>query len=211
MTENTAVTVATDADKNEPLPCECQKFDALDSAQLTEESLANGDYDSWETYCTQDTRNTFAPGHDAKLKSFLIKHELLGHEIRRHEGGVAVSDDAVGHAKRYGFGHMVVAGIVRAQERAAVKAAKKAERDAAKEKKALESGKIKATITPSVTIPDEPECEHDTARPDDLECPECGADMSLVWADQHTDEDKAAYAVPSSSNGTGDDACAGLN
>lgn len=116
-------------------PCECSKYDALNSEQLTDENLASGSYDCYDTGCSETTRNTFAPGHDAKLKSFLIRHEAAGHEIRRHDGGVATSADAMGHAKRYAFAHMVEAGIRKAEtkaqaraDRAAANVAKKAER-----------------------------------------------------------------------------------
>ena len=106
----------------EATPCECSKYDALILEQLTETALENGDYDIFTTNCTSTTRNLFAPGHDAKLKSFLIQHGAAGHEIRRNEGGVATSAEALKHADRYEFGHMVRAGIAKAAEKAKAKA-----------------------------------------------------------------------------------------
>lgn len=122
----------------EATPCECSKYDAL-PGDLTEAQIESGDYESWDTGCTSTTRNLFAPGHDAKLKSFLIKHEANGNEIRRNDGGVATTTDAMGHANRYEFAHMVAAGIEKAKAKAAAKAeraAKAAERKAAKGKPA---------------------------------------------------------------------------
>lgn len=119
--------------------CECSNYDALIGEQLTDENLANGDYEIFTTGCMATTKNTFAPGHDAKLKSFLIKHEALGHEIRRNVGGVAVTRTAADHASGFAFAHMVIDGIAKAQAKAEAKAtrqAKTAERKAAKGKPA---------------------------------------------------------------------------
>lgn len=132
-------------------PCECSKFDAL-PGDLTEAQIESGDYESWDTGCTSTTRNLFAPGHDAKLKSFLIKHEANGNEIRRNEGGVASTTDAAGHASRYEFAHMVVAGVAKAQAKAKAKAereAARAERKAAKGKPAERKLAESAGIVPA--------------------------------------------------------------
>lgn len=134
MTKNTAKTEANGA-----TPCECSKYDALVNAQLTEDNLANGDYDVFTTGCTQTTKREFAPGHDAKLKSFLIRHSGPEYDVRRNEGGVATSASAQQHADRYEFGYMVAAGIAKAAEKAEAKAkreAARAERKAAKGKPA---------------------------------------------------------------------------
>lgn len=115
-------------------PCECSKYDAL-PGDLTEAQIESGDYTIWNTGCASTTRNLFAPGHDAKLKSFLIKHEANGNEVRRNEGGVAITTDAAGHASRYDFAHMVIAGVAKAKAKAQAKAereAARAERKAAK-------------------------------------------------------------------------------
>lgn len=130
MTKNTAKTEAA-------TPCECAKYDALIPEQLTEKALEDGSYDVFTTGCASTTRNLFAPGHDAKLKSFLIRHGALGHEVRRTEGGVATSAEVLAHADRYEFGHMVRAGIAKAEE----KAKAKAEREAARAAKKAAKGK----------------------------------------------------------------------
>lgn len=128
--KNTAgKTAKVDADKLKP--CECSAYDAL-PANLEEADLESGDYEIFTTGCTATTRNTFAPGHDAKLKSALIRWGALGLDIRRNEGGVAASASPAKHASRYAFAHMVTAGVKRAEAKAAEKARKAEERAARK-------------------------------------------------------------------------------
>ncbi|WP_405844651.1 hypothetical protein [Streptomyces sp. NBC_01518] len=107
--------------------CECSRYSVLVNLREAE----GGDLE-WDeeltTGCEATARKLFAQGHDAKLKSFLIKAGVAGHEVQRDEGGMTSVADAATHANRYSFGHMIVAGI----ERAEGKAAAKAERQAAK-------------------------------------------------------------------------------
>lgn len=136
----------------EPTACECSKYDALVNKQLTEANLETGDYDIFETGCTATTRKLFAPGHDAKLKSFLIKYSGPEFDIRRNEGGVASSNDAEAHGDRYEFGYMVRAGI----DKARAKAEAKARRKAAKAAKAAERKQAK----PLADVVAEEEAKH---------------------------------------------------
>ncbi|MFI9117884.1 hypothetical protein ACIGW0_00495 [Streptomyces bikiniensis] len=125
--KNTAKTAPAATD--EAQACECSRYDAMFPDELTEENLESGDYQVFETGCTATTKRLFAPGHDAKLKSALIKWGALGLDIRRtDEAGVAVSAEAVKHASRYKFAGMVEAGIKRAEERRVAKAAKAAKK-----------------------------------------------------------------------------------
>lgn len=111
----------------EPTPCECSRYSVLSNVREAE----NGDL-TWDqeltTGCAATTRRTFAPGHDAKLKSALIRWGAEGHEIRYDDGGMSTTADAATLAAKFPFGHMVAAGIKRAED----KAAAKAERDAAR-------------------------------------------------------------------------------
>ena len=141
MTKNTA------AATTEPTPCECSKYDAVRADQLTEENLASGSYDVADTGCTATTKNLFAPGHDAKLKSFLIRHAGPEWDIRKTDGGAAVSNDAQGHADKYDFGYMVAAGIAKVQAKAEAKAKKAADRAA---KKAAPKAKAPKKVTAKV-------------------------------------------------------------
>jgi len=72
--------------------------------------------------CHAETLRTFAPGHDAKLKGFLIRVGAEGGMIRTLGGEVA---DPITVANLFGFGHMVAAGIKRAMDKAAAKVAPK--------------------------------------------------------------------------------------
>lgn len=90
-------------------PCACDGFVAVDAAGR-----------ETRTACTATTKRTFAPGHDARLKGFLIRAGVQGLHIRTPWGGSEQSPQAV--ADRFGFGHMVAAGIKAAQDRAFAKA-----------------------------------------------------------------------------------------
>ncbi|QNJ57708.1 hypothetical protein SEA_KEANU_103 [Streptomyces phage Keanu] len=120
MTKN----LDTTADATGATACECSKYEAMISEQHTEENLASGNYDVFSTGCAATTKREFAPGHDAKLKSFLIEHGAQGHEIR-YGALVSTAED---FAKRYTFGYMILEGI----EKAKAKLAAKAEREAAR-------------------------------------------------------------------------------
>lgn len=91
-------------------PCACSSFVAY-----TEND------NEFTTSCTAQTARTFAPGHDARLKGNLIRWAVLGYEIRVGD----VTKSAEGWAESFGFGYMVTAGIRRAADRAATKAAKR--------------------------------------------------------------------------------------
>lgn len=56
------------------------------------------------------TTREFAPGHDAKLKGFLIRAGREGQDVTCTDG---TTRSAVATASRYGFAHMVEAGISR--------------------------------------------------------------------------------------------------
>lgn len=124
MTKN----LDTTADATGATACECSKFEAMISEQHTEENLANGNYDVFSTGCAATTKREFAPGHDAKLKSFLIEHGAQGHEIRYG----AVVSTAEDFAKRYTFGYMILDGIEKAKGKLAAKAQREADRAAKK-------------------------------------------------------------------------------
>lgn len=146
MTNTTATEAAT-----AKTACACSEFEAFDGDQLTEANLETGDYDSWTTGCAAETNKTFAPGHDAKLKSALIRWGSQGLDITRLQGGVRVSGDVETWAAKFDFGYMVLAGLAKAKERAEARAAReaaKAERKAAKgkpaERKLAEAAKVVA-------------------------------------------------------------------
>jgi len=106
-------------------PCLCSQF-AVITREWTE---ANGQPETSEetTGCTAVTAREFAAGHDAKLKSLLIRAGIAGLAVRQGE----ITSDASKAASQFAFGYMVDQGIARGREKAAAKADKKAARAAA--------------------------------------------------------------------------------
>lgn len=93
-------TAATRAAKS-AIPCHCGNYtDAETGARLV---------------CVRETAREFAPGHDAKLKGFLIRAGAAGHAVKvLGRPGTVTAQEA---ADWYGFGHLVAQGIKRAQDR----------------------------------------------------------------------------------------------
>lgn len=87
--------------------CECGNFQTKDGDHLT---------------CDGETMRTFQAGHDARLKSFLIRHGAIGNEIFRSQDGALIGKSAIEWASSFGFGYQVTAGIKRAQDKAAAAA-----------------------------------------------------------------------------------------
>lgn len=109
MTNTTATQVITGRHA-----CACSGFKAVDAAGNVVAT----------TGCIASTKRTFAPGHDARMKGFLIRAGREGNLVRTPEGG----DDlpAAKVADRFGFAHMVRDGIARkAAKRVAKPQAKK--------------------------------------------------------------------------------------
>lgn len=79
--------------------------------------------------CSRVTKNTFAPGHDAKLKSRLIRAGFANLTVRVR-GEVSSVAEAAGE---HGFGYQVAAGVVRLQRQAQDKANRKAARELQRE------------------------------------------------------------------------------
>lgn len=130
----------------EPTTCACSQYDALIPEQLTEANLESANYDVFDTGCAATTTRVFAPGHDAKLKSFLIRHGALGHDIRHTVGGVASSAAAMDHARKYDFAHMVAAGIQKAMAKAEARANREAARAERKAEKAAKPAKATGSL-----------------------------------------------------------------
>lgn len=133
-------------------PCTCSRFfavvvpmDTLDDGTVTEEVTT-------DTGCSATTRNEFAQGHDAKLKSHLIQWGARGLEVAYVDGGVRVGTDARNVASRFGFGHQVEAGIAALAE----KLRRQAERAAAKhDKAAAKATKTEAPVVEELTEAEE--------------------------------------------------------
>jgi len=137
MAAKTTAKKTAAADQAEPTRCECSRYSVLVNVR---ENGTDGDL-VWDaeltTKCTATTKRVFAPGHDAKLKSALIKWGAEGHDVTRDDDGVNTVADAATLAAKFPFGHMVAAGISRAE----AKAAARAEREAAKNDPAKKAAK----------------------------------------------------------------------
>ncbi|MFF5156514.1 hypothetical protein ACFY3N_09725 [Streptomyces sp. NPDC000348] len=67
-----------------------------------------------------ETKRQLAPGHDAKLKLFLIKAGAAGELVTRvAEDGHRTSGEAASLTAKFPFGYTVKAGITRARNKAA--------------------------------------------------------------------------------------------
>lgn len=111
-------------------PCACSRYSVL--VNLREQE--NGDL-TWDQELTTGCPGTltgreFAPGHDAKLKGFLIRAGIAGHEVTENTGGMAVTGSAIAMASRYGFEYMVRQGIAGGLIKAETKRMKKGDPDA---------------------------------------------------------------------------------
>lgn len=69
--------------------------------------------------CDAETTRTFAPGHDAKLKGFLIRVGARDHEVRVL--GEPMTITALTAANRHGFGTQVANGITNRRAKPAKK------------------------------------------------------------------------------------------
>ena len=137
--------------------CECGRYEIEQWTGEVPEGADPGDFlELRGTGCVQTTTRTFAPGHDAKLKSLLIEAGASGWSVRRNDGGVASIDDAQHWAARFDFAHMIYAGIARAGQKRADKLAKKEARElaraATKTVRAPKTRTVKKTEPEHVTI-----------------------------------------------------------
>jgi len=97
-------------------PCQCSNYaDAETGARLV---------------CNRTTLRDFAPGHDARLKGFLIKVGAQGHKVTVID--FAEDMDAVTAASFYQFAHMVASGIERAKAKAFERMIRETKRQARK-------------------------------------------------------------------------------
>lgn len=123
------------AAKTEMKPCTCSAVVAFDNE--THEVLTTG--------CTATTRRTFAPGHDARLKGFLIRAGVADQMVRIGDD-VNTNPEAI--ADQFGFGYMVRTGIKNGKEKAAKKAFAEVIREV--KRSAKESHKTPAKVTAKV-------------------------------------------------------------
>ena len=75
--------------------------------------------DEITTNCKATTKRTFAPGHNARLKGFLIRAGVEGNLVTFEGSGMNITAQAM--AESFGFGYMVAAGIALGAKRAFAK------------------------------------------------------------------------------------------
>lgn len=101
------VTDTPPSDGEQLLRCQCRDYaDATTGVSLS---------------CDGVTYRKFAPGHDARLKGFLIQVGRSGHRVKVRGSDKTITP--VEAASRYGFAHQVRAGIARAEPAQAATAA----------------------------------------------------------------------------------------
>ncbi len=66
------------------------------------------------TECTSTTQSTYAQGHDAKLRKFLVQAGVGGHKVQRTEGKIVIAKEALRWAADLGWEDDVRAAIDRA-------------------------------------------------------------------------------------------------
>lgn len=118
----------------EPTRCECGLYTGTDAKGA-----------ALSTDCTETNTRTFKPGHDAKLKSLLIKVGAAGGQVTKTVGGETEEMDPLHAADLYGFRNLVEKSVdaakAKADERAKAAEARQAKKDAAA--KAKEEAKAK--------------------------------------------------------------------
>lgn len=104
-------------------PCACSLYYGTD-----------GKGEALSTDCEAVTVRTFGPGHDAKLKSLLIKTAVAGEDVIKVVDGTETELSPVHAAEEYGFRDLVEKGV----ETHRAKIAKRDEAKAERERKANE-------------------------------------------------------------------------
>jgi hypothetical protein len=95
--------------------CECSHWWAGETVDTEDGDLAVEHEMTTGCPGNDPVRHTFAQGHDAKLKSLLIRAGVAGLEV--HDGR-GTSTDAIGAARQFGWTDQVQNGIERAKTRA---------------------------------------------------------------------------------------------
>lgn len=103
--------ILTMTTQNTNHPCACGNYSF---EVLIHENVGGGVWQQKTTGCTATTQSTFAPGHDAKLKSLLIAAGVGGHQVRKVHYDTVTVKDALGVAADLGWENLVREAIARA-------------------------------------------------------------------------------------------------
>jgi len=107
----------------EPTPCACQFYSGKDAEG---NDLATG--------CDESTVRTFKPGHDAKLKSLLIKVGAAGGQVTKIQDGETSEMDPLHAAEEFGFRSLVEKSVDAAKAKQEARDARAKEREEKKAK-----------------------------------------------------------------------------
>ena len=94
--------------------CACSRYSVLIKVS---ETTAESVWRQRTTECTSTTQSTYAQGHDAKLRRFLVLAGVEGHRVRHAQGEMVVEADALRVATGLGWGDAVREGIERGRSR----------------------------------------------------------------------------------------------
>lgn len=192
------MTKAAKTAKKTKTPCECAKYSVLVGLR---ENDTDGDL-TWDEELTTGcpgtlTGRTFAPGHDAKLKGYLIRWGLSGYDISSTDGVTAGAERV---AARYGFESMVLAGMQLGREKREAARERKAKAKKAADKRnddaLAHDGNEARTKREAKSLADRvaaEEAAHEAKVLAEQEARQNEMPTDEEWYEAHTDEDKAKY------------------
>lgn len=91
-------------------PCACRSYSFLITVSETPTETV---WHQKTTECTDTTQSTYTPGHDAKLRSFLVQAGIEGCQVRRVKGDIIIGKSALRVAAELGWEDAVREGIER--------------------------------------------------------------------------------------------------
>ncbi|MFE7764685.1 hypothetical protein [Streptomyces sp. NPDC057438] len=92
-------------------PCACGSYYYL--VPLHEDAGKDQVWERKTTECTSTTQSTYAQGHDAKLRKFLVSAGVGGYRVHRVEGKIVIVKDPARVAADLGWESDVRAAIGR--------------------------------------------------------------------------------------------------
>jgi hypothetical protein len=99
----------TTQNPNRPCACASYAFEVLIHESVGGDKV----WQQKTTGCTATTQSTFAPGHDAKLKSLIIAAGVGGHQVRQTTRDTVVAKDALRVAADLGWEDLVREAIAK--------------------------------------------------------------------------------------------------
>lgn len=139
---DTVVDAPAQSEVDEPKPVKAVKVATACACQFYTGKDAKGE--ELTTGCDEATVRTFRPGHDAKLKSLLIKTASAGHQVVKTADGETNEMDPLHAAEEFGFRSLVEKSVDAAKAKQEARDAKAREREQAKAQKEQAKAEAKA-------------------------------------------------------------------